>query len=91
MHSESQWRHRAYRSGLRLVKYKKASPAYWQYGPYALIDQTNNQARLMGLDAEAVERELFGGQDVGDTCVNAGDSGDFGDSGGTHGARDTVA
>ena len=85
MHSESQWRHRAYRSGLRLVKYKHASPAYWQYGPYALVDQTTNQVKLMGLDAEAVERELFGVCDAGDACVDAGDSG------GTHGSRDAVA
>ncbi len=85
MHSESQWRYRAYRTGQRLVKYKKASPAYWQYGPYALVDQTNKQVKLMGLDAEAVERELFGGQDVEDTCADAGESG------AVHSAQDTVA
>lgn len=85
MHSESQWRHRAYRSGLRLVKYKHASPAYWQYGPYALVDQTTNQVKLMGLDAEAVERELFGDQEAQDAGVDAGDSG------GAHGSQDTVA
>lgn len=94
MHSESQWRHRAYRSGLRLVKYKRASPAYWQYGPYALVDQTDNQVKLMGLDAEAIERELFGGQDVENTCVDTAASGDTGASGdfeGAHHAQDTVA
>ncbi len=59
MHSESQWRYRAYRQGLRLVKYKLASPAYQQYGPYALVDRAANRVLVMGLDAEGVERELF--------------------------------
>jgi hypothetical protein len=59
MHSESQWRYRAYRRGLRLVKYKQSSPAYQQYGPYALVDKTTNRVTVVGLDAEAVERELF--------------------------------
>jgi hypothetical protein len=59
MHSESQWRYRAYRKGLRLVKYKQDSPAYRQYGPYALVDKSSNRVAVSGLDAEAVERELF--------------------------------
>ncbi|MGI9123479.1 MAG: hypothetical protein ACR2JM_01815 [Mycobacterium sp.] len=59
MHSESQWRYRAYRKGLRLVKYKQASPGYTQYGPYALVDQSTNRVAAAKLDAEAVERELF--------------------------------
>lgn len=59
MHSESQWRYRAYRKGLRLVKYKRDSPAYQQYGPYALVDQSSGQIVAMRLDAEAVEAELF--------------------------------
>mgnify|MGYP000402576693 CR=1 FL=1 len=59
MHSESQWRYRAYRKGLRLVKYKEASPAYTQYGPYALVDQSTNNLTAMNLDAEAVELALF--------------------------------
>lgn len=59
MHSESQWRYRAYRRGLRLVKYKQTSAAYQQYGPYALVDQTTNRLAVTGLDADAVERELF--------------------------------
>lgn len=59
MHSESQWRYRAYRQGLRLVKYKVDSPAYAQYGPYALVDQSTNQLTAVGLDADAVERLLF--------------------------------
>lgn len=59
MHSESQWRYRAYRRGLRLVKYKQASPAYEKFGPYALFDQSTNTLAALRLDAEAVERELF--------------------------------
>lgn len=59
MHSESQWRYRAYRRGLRLVKYKQDSPAYTKYGPYALVDQRTNSLAASQLDAEAVERELF--------------------------------
>lgn len=59
MHSESQWRYRAYRKGLRLVKYKQTSPAYTKYGPYALVDQRTNVLAAAQLDAEAVERELF--------------------------------
>lgn len=59
MHSESQWRYRAYRKGLRLVKYKQSSPAYSKYGPYALVDQSTNTIAATNLDAEAVERELF--------------------------------
>lgn len=67
MHSESQWRYRAYRKGLRLVKYKRESPAYQRYGPYALVDQATNKVAATGLDAEALERELFhgGGQETG--------------------------
>ena len=61
MHSESQWRYRAYRQGLRLVKYKADSPAYAKYGPYALVDQSTNQVTA-GLDADAVERLLFEGE-----------------------------
>ena len=63
MHSESQWRYRAYRKGLRLVKYKQSSPAYAQSGPYALVDQSTNNLAAMNLDAEAVERALFAGKD----------------------------
>lgn len=59
MHSESQWRYRAYRKGLRLVKYKQSSSAYQQYGPYALVDQSTNRVTLTRLDAEGVERALF--------------------------------
>ena len=59
MHSESQWRYRAYRRGLRLVKYKKDSPAYEQYGPYALVEVATGTIVATNLDAEAVERDLF--------------------------------
>jgi len=59
MHSESQWRYRAYRKGLRLVKYKPESDAYSKYGPYALVDQSTNTLAAAHLDAAAVEQELF--------------------------------
>lgn len=59
MHSESQWRYRAYRKGLRLVKYKESSSAYTDYGPYALVDQSTNHIAAARLDAAGVERELF--------------------------------
>ena len=59
MDSESQWRYRAYRQGLRLVKYKLGSAAYLQYGPYTLVDQGTKQLAAVGLDAEAIERLLF--------------------------------
>ena len=54
MHSESQWRYRAYRKGLRLVKYKQSSPAYSKYGPYALVEQSTNRIAATNLDADAV-------------------------------------
>lgn len=59
MHSESQLRYRAYRRGLRLVKYKQTSSAYEQYGPYALVDRTTGRVIVTGLDADGVERELL--------------------------------
>jgi len=61
MHTESQWRHRAYRKGLRLVKYKETSSAFTKYGPYALVDLSTNNIATAHLDAEAIERELFTG------------------------------
>lgn len=66
MHSESQWRYRAYRRGLRLVKYKLSSPAYTKYGPYALVDQKTNTLAAAQLDADGVERELFTSVDSAD-------------------------
>ena len=64
MHSESQWRYRAYRTGLRLVKYKQSSPAYSKYGPYALVEQSTNRIAAANLDADAVERALFAGAEA---------------------------
>lgn len=61
MHSESQWRYRAYRRGLRLVKFKRNSTAYERYGPYALVDRSSNRVAVTGLDADGVEHELFAG------------------------------
>ena len=59
MHSESQWRYRAYRKGLRLVKYKNASQGYTRYGPYALVDQSTNTLAASRLDADGVEHALL--------------------------------
>ena len=59
MHSESQYRYRAYRKGLRLVKYKLGSPAYAQYGPYGLVDLPSRTVVATNLDAEALDRMLF--------------------------------
>jgi hypothetical protein len=64
IHSESQWRYRANRMGLRLVKYKQSSLAYSQYGPYALVDRTTKLVKFMGLDAGDVERTLVAGMGV---------------------------
>lgn len=61
MHSESQWRYRANRKGLRLVKYNETSPGYLQYGPYALVDRLTKEVVWAQLDAGAVERMLFDG------------------------------
>lgn len=61
MHSESQWRYRAYRKGLRLVKYKRDSPGYERYGPYALVELASRTVVATNLDAQAIERELFTG------------------------------
>ncbi len=71
MHSESQWRYRAYRQGLRLVKYKKTSPAYEQYGPYALVDRTTNRVFSRHLRAHDVEHALFADAEEGSSPVTA--------------------
>ena len=63
MHSESQWRSRAYRKGLSLVKYKQTSSAYQQFGPYALFDPATKTLMAVRLDAEAVERALYSGEE----------------------------
>lgn len=72
MHSESQWRYRAYRQGLRLVKYKKTSPAYEQYGPYGLVDRTSNRVIRKHLRPTDVESVLFGDADEKSTVAVTG-------------------
>jgi len=59
VHSESQWRYRAQRRGLRLVKYRRDTPAYDRFGPYGLVDIANRTVIATGLDAETIERHLF--------------------------------
>lgn len=71
MHSESQWRYRANRQGLRLVKYNKSSSAYELYGPYALVDQTTNRVARGHLRPVDVERVLFGELQTTATAVTA--------------------
>ena len=58
MHSESQWRYRAYREGLRLVKNNQSAPAYEQYGPYALVDRSTNRVVRGNLGPRDVELAL---------------------------------
>jgi len=59
MHSESQWRYRAKRLGLRLVRYSQAL-GYQEYGPYGLVDRATGRMVRVRLDSEDVERLLFG-------------------------------
>ena len=72
MHSESQWRYRAYRQGLRLIKYKKSSPAYEQYGPYALADMATNRVIKVNLRSIDVEQALFGDVDEAASVARTG-------------------
>ena len=58
MHSEAQWRYRAKRMGLRLVRYSR-SLGYQQYGPYGLVDRTTGRIVSVRLGAADVERLLF--------------------------------
>ena len=58
MHSESSWRRRARTEGLSLVKFPEWSRWYGSHGPYALRDQSNTLVAF-GMDAQAVERELY--------------------------------
>lgn len=58
MHSEAQWRYRAKRMGLRLVRYSQ-SLGYEQYGPYGLVDRATGRIVAVRLGAEDVERLLF--------------------------------
>jgi hypothetical protein len=60
MHAVYQWRHRAKRRGLRLVKYQQAVPGYEKYGPYALLDASTNRILASGLEPADVERLLYG-------------------------------
>ena len=59
MHSESQWRYRAKRLGLRLVRYSQ-SLGYQEYGPYGLVDRATGSLVKVRLAPEDVERILFG-------------------------------
>lgn len=59
MHSESQWRYRAKRHGLRLVRYGQ-SPGSDQYGPYGLVDRAIGRLVAVRLEPDDVERTLFG-------------------------------
>ena len=58
MHSEAQWRYRAKRFGLRLVRYSQAL-GFEQYGPYGLVERATGRIVAVRLGAEDVERLLF--------------------------------
>lgn len=58
MHSEAQWRYRAKRLGLRLVRYGQ-SLGYEQYGPYGLVDRATGRLLAARLGPQDVERLLF--------------------------------
>jgi hypothetical protein len=60
MHAVYQWRHRAKRRGLRLVKYQQCVPGYEQYGPYALLESSTNRILASRLEPADVERLLYG-------------------------------
>lgn len=59
MHNESQWRYRAKRLGLRLVRYGQ-SLGFDAYGPYGLVDRATGRIVAVRLAAEDVEERLFG-------------------------------
>jgi len=59
MHSEAQWRYRARRIGLRLVR-RSRSLGSEQYGPYSLVEQTTGNVVAVKLSPEDVEQLLFG-------------------------------
>ena len=69
MHNESQWRYRAKRMGLRLVRYSQ-SLGYREYGPYGLVDQATGRIVGVRLGPEEVERMLFG--EIPDDAAGAG-------------------
>ncbi len=58
MHSESQWRYRAKRRGLRLVRYSQSLGSD-RYGPYGLVDRDTGRLIATRLGADDVERLLF--------------------------------
>jgi hypothetical protein len=60
MHAIHQWRYRAKRRGLRLVKYQQGLPGHAQYGPYALLDAATNRILAKRLEPADVERLLYG-------------------------------
>ncbi len=63
MNSESQWRYRAYRRGLRLVKYNRSSSAYTRYDPYALVDRSTKEVVAVNLHPDDLDGRLFGDSD----------------------------
>lgn len=68
MHTESQWRYRAKRAGLRLVRYSQAL-GYEEYGPYGLVEQATGRIVAVRLGPEDVERVLFGGKTIGESVT----------------------
>ncbi len=69
MHSEPQWRYRAKRRGLRLVRYSQAL-GYSQYGPYGLVESGTGRVVAVRLGPEDVERILY--DENGDAYVPDG-------------------
>jgi len=69
LHSEPQWRHRAKRRGLRLVRYRQAM-GYTQYGPYGLVEGGTGRVVAVRLGPEDVERMLYG--EDSDAAVGGG-------------------
>lgn len=59
MHNESQWRYRAKRLGLRLVRYGQPL-GFEEFGPYGLVDRATGGIVAVRLTAEDVEQRLFG-------------------------------
>jgi hypothetical protein len=55
-----------------LVKYKKSSTAYEQYGPYALADLATNRVVHVNLHPIDVERALFRDTDETSPASRAG-------------------
>lgn len=72
MHNESQWRYRAKRRGLRLVRYGQPL-GFEEYGPYGLVDRATGRTATIRLTAEDVEQRLFG-DDAEDAILAGGSS-----------------